>query len=276
MKPPRRAGWFARAAARRKARRAKRPVRRAWVEGATATINAGRKGTPAQTRAYFERIRDSISGRDITTLHFQEIDGGDVANEHQLLREVFTEADGWHLEGMGTQTPILWRDGERRWELAGPEIVDHVMAGIPRQSPGRSVVVVVLQEIDGDGLLVLINTHFPIGYRDHRAPAVMAKLLAGWADVQAAVKRYIRLGRRYEGDTIATADTNRNYTPAWFVRQVLATAARLIDRIVLAAGRGRIAKVLRMWTIPNGIGEPFHPARCATWLIHPRKKEKTR
>jgi hypothetical protein len=99
--------------------------------------NIGR-GTEAQVRASAKALRRAFGTRAVYGL--DEIDEGDVSNEHAIFREVFTKADGFALVG---------------WNTLSPTIVGPVLAvkdvkvtlgcpGYPKVTPKRDIVVTTL------------------------------------------------------------------------------------------------------------------------------------
>ena len=270
------AGWLKRMATRhREAGRLR--VRTAWLMVVVATCNVGRKAGVALTRSYLEAVRNGVpQGRHLTVIFFQEIGEGDLpgVDEHQLLRDVFRRADGWHLAAMGTREPIAWRAKVGDWHPVGPVEIDHAMKGLAHQTPGRTVQNLLLGDATSDRLASFIGAHPPAGaWNGHRAPGIKRILLAGWARVFAVTQTTMRLALDVGADVFVAQDTNRRRIPKWLRRQVDAVARRVIDRIAAVAGRGRRAKVTDTGEIHNPF-EGLHPCRWAAYTIRP--KEKTR
>lgn len=243
-----------------------------------ATCNVGRKAGTGPTRAYLKRVEAGVPrGRNLTAILFQEIDEGDPANEHQLIRDIFTKGRGWNTAAMDTLEPLVWRDGDvTAWHRAGGTVIARSMGGIPRQSPPRKVSTTMLAaDKPSDALVAFIGGHGPAGaFNGHRAAAIKARLVDGWWAHHRETKAAVRTARRAEADVVVAQDTNRRGGPKWHRRQVLATLARLIDRIAVIAGRGRRARVIRTGEIHNPT-EALHPCRWAEIATQPKNTKET-
>ena len=222
------------------------------------TANIGRKSSVAGVWSDVRKVKNAAPG---AIVGWQEIDEGDPADEHRILRKVLRRAN--RLIGMRTKVPISLP--RRRYRVLEKRIV-FAAKGIPHVSPTRWVVETLVQDKRNAAIVfVVINVHYPAGaWNAKKNERAEADRMEGWKDMFGVHKARVKYWHDKGVTVFWVGDVNRMDMPKVHPKEVQ-VVTKGIDSISYIEGNV-LVKAIRTGVI---ILKSDHNAHWAVFHLSP-------